>query len=118
MNIARAAPVDIITFDIPGKTILWASRRRGMSFWTHFTGIVASGSRIESRERFDLPVSDDGFVARQAVTGKLMLVLMNMESGFDPLDSSIPIALIRRPDPPTTMERSTWAGRSPGHGAS
>ncbi len=87
VNIARAAPVDIITFDIPGKTIPMGIPETRDELRTYLTGIVASGSRIESHERFDLPVSDDGFVARQAVTGnQLMLVLMNMESGFDPLD--------------------------------
>ena len=86
LNIAQATPVDILTFDIPGKTIPTDIPKTLSELRTYLTGIVASGSRIESHERFDLPISDDGFVARQAVTGnQLMLVLVNMEPGFDPL---------------------------------
>tara|TARA_Y100000589_G_scaffold324668_1_gene361201 strand:+ start:251 stop:1246 length:996 start_codon:yes stop_codon:yes gene_type:complete len=83
---APAAPVDIITFDLPGKTIPMEIPANPDELRTYLTQLVANGSRFTSHEQFDLPVSEESFIARQASTGnQLTLVVINMACG-DPLD--------------------------------
>ena len=112
LSIAQAAPVDIITFHIPGKTIPTDIPKNPDELRTYLTSIIASGSRIKSNDRFDLPVSDDGFVARQAVTGnQLMLVLVNMELDGDLLDLVDPDRLYSKTRPAYDGIGKVYMGR-------
>jgi len=87
-TVASGAPVDIITFDLPGKMVPTDVPTTDVQLRAYLTKMVSSGSRIESHERFDLPVSEDGFLARQSSTGdRLTLVLVNADLGNgDPLE--------------------------------
>ena len=87
-DVARATPVDIISFDVPGTSVSTDIPETVDELRTYLTKIVAMGSRITSHERFDLPVSGNEFIARQSSTdGRLTLVLVNagLEDGA-PLD--------------------------------